>query len=442
MQNAMLSIRLPLAIVVVLVGALSLSGQELPVWPASSFLDPQNGIAEADLVARALASNPRLAAERYEIEMAEGGVAQARLRKNPSLSLGGLKEVGGDDNRFSIGGAIPLELFGRRARRTEVAERNLDATRETIADRERLLAGEVRMRFGEALAAVRNLAFAEQLLQANRDFLKLMEDRVREGAAPSLDAEEVRVEVNRMDALRIDYQAKAEVAMLALKEAVGIEPEETIRLRGSLEEPTRSFDRNELLQLASARRPDLALQRASEVLAAADLRKQQSEAKPDATLSAGYERPNTGFALRAFDFAGNLQPIRQTFNYAVFGLEINLPVFNRNQGAIAADTAAVKSAQRRISAVDLLLKHEVTQNLVRYNGAQARVAVYRSGVRDQAAKNLDVVRQTYGFGRIPLLDVIAEQRRYIEIETGYTDVLFDAYAARAALEQAVGTCLP
>jgi len=41
-----------------------------------------------------------------------------------------------------------------------------------------------------------------------------------------------------------------------------------------------------------------------------------------------------------------------------------------------------------------------------------------------------------------LLHVIAEQRRYIEIETGYTDVLFDAYAARAALEQAVGTSLP
>jgi len=442
MQNATLSIRLPLMLLVALAGVLSLSAQELPARPASSFLDPQNGVSEADLVARALASNPSLAAERYEIEIAEGGLAQARLRKNPSLSLGGLKEVNGDDNRFSIGGGIPLELFGRRARRTEVAERNLDSMRETIADRERLLAGEVRMRFGGALAAVRNLRFAEQLLQANRDFLKLMEDRVREGAAASLDAEEVRVEVNRMDALRIDYQAKAEVALLALKEAVGIQPEELIRLRGSLEEPARSFDQTQLLQVATTHRPDLAAQRANEALATAGLRQQQAEAKPDATLFASYERPNTGFALRAFDPAGNLQPIRQTFNYAVFGLEINLPVFNRNQGTIAGDTVAIQSARRRIAAVDLTLKHEVTQNLVRYNGAQARVGVYRTGVRDQAAKNLEVVRQTYGYGRIPLLDVIAEQRRYIDIETGYTDVLLDAYAARAALEQAVGTSLP
>ncbi len=273
---------------------------------ASSFLDTQNGVTEADLVTRALASNPSLAAERYEIEMDEGGVAQARLHKNPSLSVGGLKEVNGDDNRFSIGASIPLELFGRRARRTEVAVRKLDSTRDTIADRERLLAGEVRMRFGEALAAVRNLAFTEQLLQANRDFLKLMEDRVREGAAASLDAEEVRVEANRIDALRIDFQAKAEVALLVLKEAVGIQPEETIRLRGSLDETARSFDQNQLLQLASAHRPDLAVQRANEALATADLRQQHAEGKPDAAFSASYERPNSGFAQRAFDAAGNL----------------------------------------------------------------------------------------------------------------------------------------
>jgi cobalt-zinc-cadmium efflux system outer membrane protein len=53
-----------------------------------------------------------------------------------------------------------------------------------------------------------------------------------------------------------------------------------------------------------------------------------------------------------------------------------------------------------------------------------------------------VVRQTYGYGRVPLLDVIAEQRRYIDIETGYTDILFDAHASRIALEKVVGTSLP
>src|SRR5260370_6583179 len=182
MQNPALSIRLSLALLLAFAMVLSLSAQELPVRPASSFLDTQNGVTEADLVTRALASNPSLAAERYEIEMDEGGVAQARLHKNPSLSVGGLKEVNGDDNRFSIGASIPLELFGRRARRTEVAVRKLDSTRDTIADRERLLAGEVRMRFGEALAAVRNLAVPEPPLPANPGFLQLIDGRRLQGA--------------------------------------------------------------------------------------------------------------------------------------------------------------------------------------------------------------------------------------------------------------------
>jgi cobalt-zinc-cadmium efflux system outer membrane protein len=284
--------------------------------------------------------------------------------------------------------------------------------------------------------------FVEQLLQVNRDFLRLMEDRVREGAVPSLDADETRVEANRIETLRIDYRAKVEVAVLALKETVGIDPQETIRLRGVLELAPQDYDQKQLLQLAMDHRPDVALQRANEVLANAELRSDQAIGKPDASVFGGYERPDSGFSQRAFDAAGNLSPIRQTFNHVVFGFNISLPVFNRNQGVVAADQAAMQAAHSKIEAVNLSLRHEVAQSLIRFNGAQARVTAYRTGVRDQAAHNLDVVRQTYSYGRSTLLDVIAEQRRYIDIETGYTDILLEAYTSRATLEQAVGTSLP
>ena len=121
--------RFRLSLVLTVVCSLTLSAQQPAVYSSSSFLDPQAGSSESDLVTRALAQNPTLAAVRQEIEMARGGVTQARLRKNPSLIIGGLQEVDGQDNRVSIGGALPLELFGRRARRTEVAERKLEATK-------------------------------------------------------------------------------------------------------------------------------------------------------------------------------------------------------------------------------------------------------------------------------------------------------------------------
>src|SRR5260370_20174505 len=155
--------RFPLSLVLTMVCALPLSAQLPASHSSTSFLDPQAGTTESELVTRALAQNPTLAAVRQEIEMARGGVTQARLRKNPSLTAGGLQEIRGQDNRVSIGGALPLELFRRRARRTEVAEPKLEVTRESVSDRESLLAREVRMRFGETLAAVRNLNFVEQL---------------------------------------------------------------------------------------------------------------------------------------------------------------------------------------------------------------------------------------------------------------------------------------
>jgi outer membrane protein, heavy metal efflux system len=448
MKQTLFAYRLWLLTMLVLIGSLSsLSAQEvrppeIPSRSASDFLDLQQGVTESELVTRALASSPTLLAQRHQIAMEKGNVTQAHLRQNPSLTLGGLKEVNGGDNGINVSGSLPLELFGRRARRTEVAESKEDASQQSVADQERLLTGEVRMRFGEALASVRNLIFVEQLLQINRDFLKLMEDRVREGATPSLDADETRVEVNRIETMRIDYQAKAEVSLLTLKETVGIDPEETIRLKGALELAPLAYDQKQLLQLAMDHRPDLAFRRANEALANAELRSDQATGRPDASVFGGYERPDSGFSQQAFDATGNLSPIRQTFNHVVFGLNINLPAFNRNQGAVISDTAAIQAARSQIMAVNLNLRHEVAQNLIRFNGAQSRVTVYRSGVRDQAAHNLDVVRQTYSYGRNTLLDVIAEQRRYIDIETGYTDILLDAYAARIALEQAVGTNLP
>ena len=64
--------------------------------------------------------------------------------------------------------------------------------------------------------------------------------------------------------------------------------------------------------------------------------------------------------------------------------------------------------------------------------------LYEAGVRDIARRNLDIVRRSYELGRGSLLDVIGEQRRYLEIETAFTTVLKDLYDAYVEIERAVG----
>ncbi|MBI3637777.1 MAG: TolC family protein, partial [Candidatus Rokubacteria bacterium] len=73
-----------------------------------------------------------------------------------------------------------------------------------------------------------------------------------------------------------------------------------------------------------------------------------------------------------------------------------------------------------------------------YEAASRALAVYERGVRDVARRNLDVIRQSYALGRLGLLDVVAEQRRYIDIEVGYTEALRQVYDAHVEIERAVG----
>ena len=89
--------------------------------------------------------------------------------------------------------------------------------------------------------------------------------------------------------------------------------------------------------------------------------------------------------------------------------------------------------------VTLTIRQEVTAAFTQHDAAQRALEIYTQGVREVARQNLGVVRQTYTLGRATLLDVIAEQRRYIDVETGYTDVLKQVYDAAVDIERAVGT---
>jgi hypothetical protein len=48
------------------------------------------------------------------------------------------------------------------------------------------------------------------------------------------------------------------------------------------------------------------------------------------------------------------------------------------------------------------------------------------------------MRETYTLGRVALFDVVNEQRRYLEFESSYTDVLAELFAAVTALRGATG----
>jgi cobalt-zinc-cadmium efflux system outer membrane protein len=116
---------------------------------------------------------------------------------------------------------------------------------------------------------------------------------------------------------------------------------------------------------------------------------------------------------------------------------VMLPLWNRNQGAVAAARGERAAAAARLDAARLTARAEVATA-----ETQAAQALHALGlVSDSvvlARKNLDVIRQTHDLGRGTLQDVLTGQRRYLDVEREYTAALRDAFEARTSLEFARG----
>ena len=405
---------------------------------ASQYVDERAGLGLDTAIARALEREPSLRAVRSDIEAARGLQQQAGLRPNPTLTLERRDEPGGTDNLTSIGIQWPLDLF-RRAGRVQTAERGLQATQLAVADRERLLVADVRMQYGVAAAAVRDVVVADDLVAAAQQQWDVVRARVDAGGTPPLERDLLEVELRRFEAGRLLAAGRADVAVVQLKQLLGMSPSEPLQLRETLETLVASTaSEAAAAPLSMAARPDVREAEVRVTLADARIEQARREGRVDVSLFGTYMRMDAGFPQQGVGAAGALERVRGQFNYVAGGAMVMLPLFNRSQGQVAAAQAERSGAEARREAAELAARAEVAAAQARDARAQRAVSLYAGGVRTLARQNLNVVRQTFDLGRATVFDVLTEQRRYLEIEQAYTTTLREAWEARAALKRALG----
>lgn len=401
------------------------------------YVDQTNGMTADDSVAYALAHNGELLAMKKELEASRALVEQARLRANPSLEIGGARQIGGKDNDIMVTGMLPLELGGRRDARVLVAAKEVTVREKAIADRERILAAEVRTKFAEALAQTLKLKLTDELLATVERGFELVRVRVEQGKTAPLEQNMTLVELNRLRSMRETDAGKVEVVILELRNLIGMMPEDAFRLRGDFNNlieplPSIAFETSRAL----SERPDLQAMRALEELAEAMIEQARAEGRFDASLNAGYRRTNMGFPVNGITETGQIRPVHSVFNFFTFGVTIQLPVRNKNQGAIEAAIANAEAAKQRREFAELTVRREVAAAFARYERAARAMEIFRVGVREQAYANLNVVRQTYEYGSRTLIDYLVEQRRYLELENSFIDSQLEAYQARVEIFRA------
>lgn len=402
------------------------------------YFDPLQGTSSRDLVQRALASNGELAAARIEIERARARLRQAGLRPNPTLEVEqttGRYTGSTGDSETIIGVAVPVELGGKRRRRIELAQAELEAVQAEVADRERRLAAEVRSIHVDALAALRELETTENLNNLDLQTIRFVQARVNEGETAPIELNLLRVEVDRLRSRRALIEARLKVALLRLKNLSGIPAAEPLRLREDLLSPVLPAPPASLeaaIDIALRHRPDLKLARLNEEVAQAGLSLARANATSDLTAFSRYKLNRSSYE----DSPVGVRNDRDSL--LTFGVSIGIPVFNRNQGAKAESAAAISQARTKREFLESVVSSEVERAYVRYEAAQAAVATFAQGVIGRSNDNIRVVRAAYELGQFSITDLLNEQRRLIDSQRDFTETLSEQYRALADLQAALG----
>lgn len=395
----------------------------------------------SDLERSALDRNTDLIAARQEIAAASGLLTQSRLRPNPGLDVtyGTGAPLGSPGERqFDVGYAHTFETGDKRARRIEVGRVGVEVAELQIADRERQLIADVKTRYADVLAAGRNLRILNDLAVTSELGLQAAGRRLSEGEASPLETALLQVEASRLTAERLVTASQGAAAAAQLKLVAGVQSAASLEVQGDLSTGPVSLTLEEAIQRALVQRPDARIARAEERRASAESAVARANGVPDVIGLVRYSRTDLEFEQFATDSSGRQVPIRNSDHTLTLGISIPLPFANRNQGNIAASAARQQQALLHRQFVEATIVSEVTAAYDRYLAARQALAAFDSGVINQARAAMTTIRTTYDVGELPLLDVVQEQRRLVDTEKAYTDMLREHFLARAALEQAIG----
>jgi cobalt-zinc-cadmium efflux system outer membrane protein len=414
--------------------------------PSSSYLDQARGTGIDQLVTQALSQNAELLGTRQRVAEAQGLLRQSGFRTNPAidLSYGDGAPVGSGANlrEMSLGYNHVFELGGKRQRRIEVSEWGVKLAELEIADRERQIRADVKSRYGEALAAIRNLQFTEQLIELNRETLQVTQARVQQGEAPAVDQGLLQVDVGRLESDRTLGENQVLRSVLAIKPLVGLQLDQPLPLQGDLRTWRTDLTLAEALTKGAAARPDLAASRMEQSLRDSEVRASKAEAVPNLVGSVRFTRSNDLFDQYGTNRAGAVTPIRDLDKMLTVGVSIVLPSRNRNQGNIQAAEARTVSARYRNQYLEQVVAQEITSAYRRFEAAQRARSVFEGNVLDRSQDNVRIIRAAYSAGELRLFDVLNEQRRLVDTQRAYTEVLKEYYLSVVELERAVGVPLP
>ena len=408
-----------------------------PASAASRYFSDSQGLAIADLVQSVLSGNKDLQAAREQLRQAQARLLQGGFRPNPTLDTAYTTDritSNSGSGSYSVAYTQPFELGGKRAKRVRVAEVAVEVAQAQIADAERLAIAQVQTLYGEALAAAARLDLLDRTADLNRQMVKVMSVQRKAGDASRLDETLLLANSSQVEARRIQASVQLEGLLLQIKNLIGQAAGGPVLLRSPAEPAPLNLTEDEETSLALASRPDLKAARLREELAEAGIDLAKSAIIP--TINGFVRFGQDKLVLEDLPAPG-ARYIEKDRSVS-FGVSIPLPLFNRQQGAIAESVSQRSQAKAQRESAELAVRRDVAIAYRNYQAARKTLDVLRSGVVGQNQESFQIIRLAYQLGELRLLDVVNQQRILIDAQTAYAGAQRDYYVALADLERAVG----
>ncbi len=364
----------------------------------------------------ALEHNQIIRAQRLNIDQAKANEITAALKPNPvftnlnedfqifapsNLTLQNLRT----NQELTNSVSYTFERGGKRIKRVHVAEDTTDVTSKTVVDAERQLRFQVAQAFIGVLLAKSMLTFAREDLA---NFTKVVElNRSRLSAGDIAEADYLKIALQKLQ-FEQDVSA-AEVALVqgkaALRQLVGYETvPEDYEVAGDLLHGKYTVTQAELERQALIERPDLQAMQSAVKLANDTVTLAYGNRARDITWDGEYKRNGT-------------------INGVGFGLSIEIPIHDRNQGEIARSQVAARQALVAAEATQIGVLTDVRSAYAGYRTSDQVATLFESGYLKQATDSRDMSNYAYQKGAASLLDLLDAERSYRATQLAYRQAL-------------------
>lgn len=366
-------------------------------------------------------NGPRSRAAGEEAAAMDGLVRQAGVRPNPEIAVevedftgsGSYTELGQTQTTVSFAQRIPLG--GLRARRANLAEHQGLAEIARTAEDSLEAAVTAKRRFIDALAGRERVRIASDGERLAAEVVAAARRRAAAGAGSAADEERARIALARAALLVLQARREEKAAARELASLWGGAPDDEACVTGAwpvavattLDVPDRAVLPSLAVRTADA---EVDAGRAAVELA-------KASAAPDLEVGAG---------LRHLAGPGEVS--------AVAAVRIEVPIFDRNDGAIDAAEKKLLAAQSRARAVRSEAARHRGRLAEAIAAAAAEADLVEHAMLPAAQRAWTSLSQAWQHGAASVLEVLDARRSLVDLRLQRLDALRDGLVATADLE--------